>query len=120
MTESIDVKVSLLVSKVQDLYSSYGWAPDKEFDEILTDAYRLADDIEENLSPISVSDYLPDWHHRNKYDECWLWRTDGVEEFWELSILPHNVEEYNKSSINKYTHWLPYYALPLPPENKDD
>lgn len=70
------------------------------------------------IDPISINDRLPGRDDCDKYDRCWLWRTDGVEEFWELVIIPHKVHEYNESSLWNYTHWLPVHCIPHP--NSDE
>jgi hypothetical protein len=71
-------------------------------------------ELKDVLKPIPVEERLPQREDCDKEDRCWLWRTDGVEEFWELAILPYKVHEYNESSLWNYTHWLPHYAIPYP------
>lgn len=51
----------------------------------------------------------------NSRGECWWWRTDGIEEVWELLVYDFNVLSYNeRSPIYKYTCWAPYWAIPDP------
>jgi hypothetical protein len=65
------------------------------------------------IEPVPVSD-PPGPEDCDSEDQCWLWRTDGIEEFWELVIPSYNIHEYNWTSQWKYTHWLPHWALPVP------
>ena len=64
--------------------------------------------------PVPVAERLPGPDDCDAEDQCWLWRTDGTEEFWELVIPPNKIHEYNWTSQWKYTHWLPYHAIPTP------
>jgi hypothetical protein len=66
------------------------------------------------IEPVSVSERLPGPEDCDAEGQCWLWRTDGIEEFWELVIPSYNIHEYNWTSQWKYTHWLPHWALPVP------
>jgi hypothetical protein len=66
------------------------------------------------IEPVPVSERLPGPEDCDSEDQCWLWRTDGIEEFWELVIPSYNIHEYNWTSQWKYTHWLPHWALPVP------
>jgi len=66
------------------------------------------------IEPIPVSKRLPRPKDCDAEDQCWLWRTDGIEEFWELVVPPNKIHEYNWTSQWKYTHWLPFHALPIP------
>jgi len=66
------------------------------------------------IEPIPVSERLPTEADCDAEDQCWLWRTDGIEEFWELVVPPNKLHEYNWTSQWKYTHWLPHWALPIP------
>jgi hypothetical protein len=65
------------------------------------------------IEPVPVSD-PPGPEDCDAEGQCWLWRTDGIEEFWELVIPSYNIHEYNWTSQWKYTHWLPHWALPVP------
>lgn len=68
------------------------------------------------MLPISVEEQnhllVEGWCDDEGY--CWGWRTDGIEEFWEYIILPADIEDYNNSSLWKYTHTLPHYAITRP------
>jgi hypothetical protein len=66
------------------------------------------------IEPVPVAERLPEPEDCDADEQCWLWRTDGIEEFWELVVPPNNIHEYNWTSQWKYTHWLPHHALPVP------
>lgn len=70
--------------------------------------------IRREMEPVPLSERLPGPEDCDADGQCWLWRTDGIEEFWELVIPSYNIHEYNWTSQWKYTHWLPAHALPVP------
>lgn len=46
---------------------------------------------------------------------CWVWRTDGIEEYWEFIIAtPGLIVVNNSDSDFKYTHCLPHDAIQNP------
>jgi hypothetical protein len=117
--EGVTERIASIATAVQEC--AFGWEPTARLignvcaedvadlcGAILTRYARPA------IEPVPVSERLPGPEDCDSEDQCWLWRTDGIEEFWELVIPSYNIHEYNWTSQWKYTHWLPHWALPVP------
>ena len=72
------------------------------------------------IEPVPVSERLPGPEDCDAEGRCWWWRTDGVEEHWELISLrdPIGHNESCASHVN-YTHSLPHYALPVSQQQQE-
>jgi hypothetical protein len=76
---------------------------------------RIAD-LLQHPQPVAVSERP--WEREGWCDaegQCWWWRSDGVEEFWELTCVPDPISHNSKCAENvSYGPCLPAHALPTP------
>ena len=75
------------------------------------------------IEAVPVSERLPGPEDCDEEGCCWWWRTDGVEEHWELTSLGDPIRHNESCAPHvSYTHWLPYTAIPTPTreENLND
>jgi hypothetical protein len=63
----------------------------------------------QTIEPVPVSEILPGSEACDAEGRCWFFHTLGDE--WFLSRLPKVGDWYRWQSV---THWLPYWALPVP------
>jgi hypothetical protein len=67
------------------------------------------------IEAMPVSERLPGPEDCDEEGCCWWWRTDGVEEHWELTSLGDPIRHNESCAPHvSYTHWLPYTAIPTP------
>ena len=67
------------------------------------------------IQPVPVAERLPEAGDCDAEGCCWWWRTDGVEEHWELTSLVNPVGHNASCSPHvSYGPWLPCHALPIP------
>jgi hypothetical protein len=82
---------------------------------------KTSDDIEaadllaqRHPAPVPVSERLPEKHDLDAQGRCWWYRVDedGVGDWFQRAPY-HSVALF---TFFRLTHWLPFHALPLPPE----
>ena len=69
--------------------------------------------------PVPVSERLPEPNDCNDEGYCWWWRTDEVGEWWEFLYLRDARDHNRRCGLARYTHWLPYHAIPNLPNPND-
>ena len=62
------------------------------------------------VEPVPVSERLPGPEDTTDRNECWYWHPG--EECWEMVPVV-------TCTLDEWTHWLPYWALPVPQEGAD-
>ncbi|AEC52952.1 hypothetical protein SCRM01_003 [Synechococcus phage S-CRM01] len=70
--------------------------------------------------PIAIKDRLPEPEDL-KDGECWFYSAvNTIYQVWRLDY-PEEIETQKRYCEDKYTHWLPWWALPiLPLQGFDD
>jgi hypothetical protein len=69
--------------------------------------------------PVPVSERLPEPNDCNDEGYCWWWRTDEADEWWEFLYLRDARDHNRRCGLARYTHWLPYHAIPNLPNPND-
>jgi hypothetical protein len=77
----------------------------------MPDVYFEVLQLMNSVNPIPISERMPEPKDCNGSGMFWAW-AENVDNVWELTDRDGmNWENFHHHG---YTHWLPYWALPLP------
>ncbi len=66
-----------------------------------------------DVAPIPVSERLPELHELDRQGRCWAYRSTTHEPLGKAWILGTPVSLQLTRPWCSFTHWLPYWSLPI-------
>jgi hypothetical protein len=70
-----------------------------------------------DVTPIPVQDRLPELHELDRQGRCWAYRSTTHEPLGKAWILGTPVSLQLTRPWCSFTHWLPYWSLPIVEED---
>jgi len=71
-----------------------------------------------DVAPIAVRDRLPELHELDRQGRCWAFRSTTHEPLGKAWILGTPVSLQLTRPWCSFTHWLPYWSLPIVEEEE--
>lgn len=73
-----------------------------------------------DISPIPVSERLPELHELDRQGRCWAYRSTTHEPLGRAWVLGTPVSLQLTRPWCSFTHWLPHWCLPVVEESEDE
>lgn len=73
----------------------------------------VTEDRPPDISPIPISERLPELHELDRQGRCWAYRSTTHEPLGRAWVLGTPVSLQLTRSWCSFTHWLPHWCLPV-------